>query len=376
MMRLRYPLLVVSVLASLLLLTGRGMAAPVTDDSIHVTQAQLKAWGVNTSELVLGGVSDDGTMALASHKETDPKEIHKGHNNWLHIFQMDWKTKAVSHSAVSLPMATLQNYIYCPDGKTILCVGQQGTWVMAVDIPTKAVRTVFKHKAGKSGFRISPPVMWRENDKVCAVGYFCDETLTAMGDFVVSINPAATGLACYEKMADITKISERSKMHTIAYRYSATQTYFGLKEVGDNIYLYSNTNNNEKNLQYLDKGKRIDSLTAGRDRVLYAIRQADGTSRTCIRDIGSGKVWTIGDGKSNYTYLYMTRDATEILACALDMPHRKMTVWYAHEDDQYRLRPMPGMIDIFPGTIRMSHAGGTLSFFTPTGIFFRRIPKN
>ena len=373
-MRSRYPLLVVSVLASLLLLSGRGSAAPATDDSILVTQAQLKAWGVNTRELVLGGVSDDGTMALASHKETVPQEIKKGRNNWLHIFQMDWKTRKVTHSAVALPLPSLQTYAFHPDGKSIVCVGQQGTWVVAVDIATKVVRTVFKHQAGKPGFRISPPVLWVEKGQLLTEGYFCDETLTAMGDFVVSINPAVSGLACFDKIADITKINERAKLHTGANRYSSNQIYFGLKQAGNEIYLYASQNNDDKNLQYLDKGKRIDSLSPGRDRILYSMRQADDTSRTRIRDIGSGKVWNIGDGKSNYTYLYMTRDATEILVCLLDMPKHRMSVWYAHEDDNYRLQPMPGMIDVVIGTIRMSHGGGFLSFFTDSGIIFRRIP--
>ena len=375
MMRLRCPLLVFSVIASLLLCTGRGMSAPAADDSILLTPPELKALGIKTFEMVLGGVSDDGSMALASHKETDPKEIKKGRNNWLHIFQVNWATKKVTHSAVPLPMPTLQTYAFAPDGKTIVCVGQQGTWVMGVDIATKTVRTLFKHQSGKPGFRITPPVLWVEKGKLLTEGYFCDENLMAMGDYVVSINPAAEGLACFDKVADITRINERIKMHTGANRYSSNQIYFGLKEANLDIYLYASLNNDDKNLMFLDRGKHINSIATGRDRVLYSMRMADESSRTRIRDVGSGKTWNIGDGKTNYTYLYMTRDAAEILVCLLDLPHRNMSVWFGHEDDEYRLKPVPGMTDILPGTIRMSHAGGFMTFFSEKGLCFRRIPK-
>lgn len=373
-MRLRYPFLAVAALVSCLLLTGRGMAAPVTDGSVLLTPSQLKAWGVITSELVLGGVSDDGSMALASHKETNPVEIAKGRNNWLHIFQIDWKSGKATHSSVPLPMPTVQNYAFHPDGKTIVCVGQQGTWIMAVDIATKTARTIFKNELGKKGFRITPPVMWLEKGKLCTEGYFYDETQTAMGDCVVSLNPSQKGLAVFDKIVDITAFNERSKMHTGRNRHSSSLVFFGLKEPSQQIYLYASINNDDKKLMFLDQGKSIDNLATGRDRCLYALRQSDGSSRVRIRDVGSGKTWTIGDGKSNYTYLYMTRDASQILVSLLDLRHRSMTVWYGNEDENYRLHPMAGMTDVLPGTIRMSHAGGTLSFFSEKGLVFRRIP--
>jgi len=371
----RFSLAILCITVACLLAAPRMSAAAAADESFLLNMETLKKMGVDSRDVVLGGVSDDASIALASHKETDPKKIAKGQIWWLHFFRLDWPGKTANHDMVSLPLARVDQYAFAPDMKSVVVVGNGGTVVLNVNLASKQIRPIFKYEKGKPGFRIQPPTFWIEDGKLTTSGYFYNEDQFLTLQAAVSVDPNGSGLTAFTTVRDITGINETMKFYADSVWNSSTQAYFSLRESEKPlifaIYAYGG---DPSKMDLVDRGAWVDSMASGQDRVIYAVRQADGTSKTRVYEQGSKQSWQVGDGKSNYTYLYMSRDGSTALVCLLELEKRKMSTWYAHDSDKFRLHPMPGMMDVFPGTIRMAHTGKALSFFTDKGIYFRRIP--
>jgi hypothetical protein len=361
--------------AALLQAPGRATAAPPSEDKIAVSRAELKRLGVNPQEVTFGLVSEDGTLGVASNKETRAREIAKGKIQWIHFFKLDWATHKTTCRSVCLPLAFLDNYTLHPDGKTLIVVGGHGTKVLAVDSDTLTYRTVYEYKPGQVGFRINPVVLWPEKDTVCTRGYALTKNQEAGAPCVVSIDPKATGINAFKVQLNARNLFVKYKELGTEIWYSSHQAYVSLHGSGANfnsLYMY---NGDANHLQLVDSTRLFDSMAVGRDRVFYAAHDANNAKRLVVADVATNEKFKVGDGKSNYTYTYLSSDGKTILASLLDLEKgRHMTTWYGHEADGFALHPMPGMTDVSPGTIRMARSGKVLAQYNIEGVAFRKIP--
>jgi len=365
--------ILLAILGACLFVAGPAASAPA-DDSVRVTPDALKQMGVNKKLLVISQVSDDGTLVVGSERSTDARDIAQHHIYKLHFFKTDWTRRTVTHDSMWVPLMAPATTALCSDGKSLISVGNEGTRVVAVDLPSKAAHVVFQHAAGKRGFRVDPMILWLEHGTVHARGYFYDGNQMATAPCVASIDPSASGVEAFHKVRDVGALMKKVRFFGSCIWFSSTQAYFSLPVAGrlTDICAYLG---DDSNLQYLDRGSRVDAMAVGQDSVVYALRQSDRTSRLTIQDVGLKKTWHPGDGRSNYTYLYMSTDGTTMLTSLIDLVGRKMTTFYAHEAHNFGLKPMPGMVNAFPGVIRMARSGKVLAFFsTRDGIFIRRIP--
>lgn len=369
--------LLCAALAAWLFAFSSAWAAPAASLDIFVPNDELIKLGANLSEFAPGAVSHDETMMLAHQKVLDPKEIAKGHNYKLFIIKIDRSAKKITATTTFLPVASLEQYAWTADNKTVLCTGDWGTHILAVDVATGAVRTIFKHEKGHPGFRIKPSVTWFEKGKVHMPGFFYDAEQTMTGQWVVAIDPTKSGLDALEKVLDVGPLMARTLGWSASIWYSTDQAYFvsgtedkGVRTIGLYAFL-----GDQKNLRLLETCKyRFDLAAVGLNRVIGVMRDIKDEGRAVITDVMTNKQWRIGEPKKVYLYPYMSRDGNTVLVSSIDLSGRKMTTWYAHEGDAFGLHPMPGMANIFPGVIRFSRQGGILAFYNKDGLYIKQVP--
>lgn len=373
---MRCRTLCVLVLTWFLALTS-AWAAPGGVLDFLVPSAELVKLGADLSEFAPGGVSNDESMLLGHQKILDPKEIAKGHNYKLFIFKIDRVAKKVTARTVFLPFASLEQYAWSADDKTVICIGGWGTHIMAVDVATGGLRTIFKHEKGQPGFRVKPPVTWLEKGKVHMPGYFYDNQQVMTGQWIVAVDPSRSGIDALEKVLDISTLMDNTLGWSASIWFSSAQGYFVSGTENNKVRtigLFSFTGNQDK-LNLLETCKyRFDLAAVGQDRVLGVMRDAENEGRAVIIDQVMNKRWRVGDPKKVYLYPYMSRDGATILLSTFELASSRMSTFYAHEGDAWSLHPVPGMTNIFPGVIRFSRKGGLLVFFNKDGMHLKQVP--
>jgi hypothetical protein len=347
-------------------------AAP-TDDTIKLTTAELKKMGINPKLLVMAHVASDTSISVGSEVETRTQEIAAHRLYKLHIFKLDWTKHRATHESLSLPLKASIQTTLTPDGKTLVCVGNDGSELLAVDLSHKTWRSIFKHENGKPGFHVSPLRMWSDRDGVFTRGFYYDKDIYSQGKCVVKIDPAGSGLSAISKVRDIEPLLAKVPFYGSCIWQSASEAYFSVprKDKKVDVLAYQG---DDSNLAVVGQTSRVDSMAVGQGRLLYGAREADNSGHLYLYDATTRKQQVLGDGHSNYTYLYMSRDGQTILTSVLAAGNRRMTTYYGHEADGYALHPMPAMSDISPGTIRMAPSGEAITFFTNEGLMFRKVP--
>jgi len=335
---------------------------------LKIDVAALKGGGINPQTLQIGDLSRDGTVLLCSEKATDPKLKAKGQVFRLVVFQLDFPKKSFTARAVWLPQTDVQQLALSEDGKQILVFGDAGTTFTVVDMATLKPKTFYKGSRGKPGFRSYPPVVWLEKGKFHTVGYFYEADQTVTREAVVAIDPEKGGLEAFTEVRDIAKLNRAVENYRLGQWYSSEQAYFAGYLPDKSTTLYSV--GSDGILKVLDKAKAFEGIAVAQDRVIYAARQDPSTLRVYLQDLAYNKKWTIGDGRRPLKYLYLSDDGSVLLTSEIDYSNGRITTWWASENDNFSLKPVPSLQGVKAGSIRFSGNGRVIAFINEDGLLF------
>ena len=339
------------------------LAAPA-DDSITLPATELLKMGVNPRMIVMAHLSPDTSLAIGSEMETRTSEIAAHHLYKLHLFKLDWAAHKVKHEQLSLPLKASIQTCLTPDARSLVCAGDDGSELGVVDL---------EHNNGKPGFHVAPLRIWSDHDGVYTRGFFYDETQLSQGRCVVKVSATGSGLAAVTKVRDIEPLLAKVPFYASCIWQNADEAWFSVLRP-DKAFDVVGYQGDDSHLLHLGHVARVDSFASGQGKLLYGIREADRSGRLYVYDSATRKRQPVGDGRSSYTYLYMSRDGGTILTSVLDPKGGRMTTWYGHESESYDLRPMPAMSNIEAGTIRMASSGQAITFLGRDGLTFRKVP--
>jgi hypothetical protein len=370
-MRRRLHLLLGLLLAALLCTTSTWAAPPASD--LIIDAEALHKLGINDTQLTLGVVSTDGSLVICYERERDLKRIAEHKLYQLRVFHISWPTHKYTVDSIWLPLTRFDQLSLTGDGKHCVVIGDYGRNFIDVDLTTKKARTIFRHARGGRGFRSMPTVCWVEKQKVHTLGYYYDEGETLIKDAVVSIDTSLSGLDALHEVRDISGLIRSTLNYQICMWHASDQAYFGGFETDKLCHLFGF--NGTEQLQRLDQALRYDAIAVGQDRVFVVAKKSKTDYDMAIYDpTHAGKAWHMGDPKTRYQYLYMSKDGTTALCTHFDYLARRMTMWYAHQKDGYALHPLPQIQQAVVGTVRLSPGGQVFGFLRPAGLLVGHIP--
>jgi hypothetical protein len=352
-------------------------AAPAPASRIAWTSQELTKAGMDTNRLQLGVMSSDSKLLVCYEKEASAQKIAQGEVYHILLFHLDWEKGTAKIDSVVAPGITrLDNLALTGDNKWLVIVGDFGARFSAIDLTTNTGHVIFQNKVGQAGFRCTPTVFFldRKGTRVCTVGYWIDDQGLSNKDSVVSIDPAGSGLSAITPLTDITALDRAMNLYRTALWYAPDEAFFGAYRPDKQVHLYYYDGTGT--LKHLDHTARVDGMAAGLDRLLYGVSDAPKKRRTYVRDLVTNKSWAIeGPNHVDVRYPYMSRDGSVILLSDMGFQTLKMTVFYGREEGSFNLRPIPGLVGVYPGTIRFSSGGEALAFFNKEGLQIVRVPR-
>ena len=370
--------LTAAVVWAIVMLATTGPASGVVS-KLFVSTAQFKAMGFNLLRGQPALLSPRGNNVFWVDKTSNKYEIPKGHVFRLTTMHLDWTTGKVTLQKMWLPTTNLDNLNISADGRTIAGVSDRGTRVFVVDVATQTSKVIYVKEKGKPSFDVSPSYVWMEKGMIMCPGIFFDSTNTALGDYIVSIDPSKTGYAAIKKVRNMNPITHHAPGGFQWQQYfDANESYFATMEADPlhPTHLYYGDGNE---LRLIDKTFAIGGMAVGQDRIVYCARyrQAHGlVYGLTVFDQMTGKKYHIGSPDIPYSYLYMSHDGRTILATRLHLHARTMSVYYGREGSDFNLRQVPGLHGVRPGVIRFSRDGSTVEFMGPRGMSVQRLPQN
>lgn len=350
-----------------LVVSGSHAAEP----RISFTMDQLKSMQVDPLRFSLGAVSADGSTLVGVEKIKDPKLKAKGQVWKVQIFGLDFTGQNAKVRSIIVPTTQLEQLAVSPDGKWALGLSDFGTRFIAINLVEASARIVFQNKANEPGFRAQPEVIWWERGKFHVPGYYYEKDQTVECDAIASVDLQGNGLAALQKVRDISVLHRQTAGFALQQWQSSDQVYFGLVKPDNKMHLVAALGDQ---MLPVDAAMGYGGLAVGQDRVIYAARWDKKTTGVVLHDVAMNRKWRIGDGSKLYNYLYMSADGSTVLVSNIDTATQKMTTWYAHEQDNFALHPVPGIDKVTPGTIRFSPGGEVIAFYSPKGLLIEKIP--
>ncbi len=341
-------------------------------DSILVTPARLQQLGIHRGMLLPSVLSHDGNVLLATEKQPDPKLKAQGKVWMLHVFHIDWNAHNVSMKTMYVPTTNFDQSALAPDSRHVLAICDAGTEFIAIDLKHMTARIIFKNRVGVAGFRSYPEVLWYQNKAFHVVGYYYDAKGFAHGDSIAAVDLDGTGVSAFKQVRDIHYQAKKTRSFCIGQWYSDNEAYFGGVEPSDKMMHLNAWIGNTP--MPVDIALGYGGMAVGQDRVFYLARYTRTKYGAVVYDTSERKRWQIGDGKTIYAYPYMSDDGSTILVSHFNFQNHTMTVWYGREQDNFHLIPVPGLVNVRPGTIRFAKNGRVLVFYNDDGLRFIRIP--
>lgn len=329
--------------------------------------------GMRDRALHLSALSSDGQMAVFTDKERDPAVIAKGDVWRLRVFRYTPKSETPTLMTIKMPTTALAQLEVSPDGKRGLAVSDMGTRLIGVDFVKGTAEIIFKLEKGQPSFRVTPQVVWFENNRFHTIGYFMDADQMAMGDAVVSVDVPGRGFGAIHKVRDVSELLKTFKGFLQVLWHSSEQVYFvGRGKGEEKLTLVSCFGG-----KYLPVAtfKTCSNLAASNDRVFYGAFVGEKWALT-VFDTPANKRWDIDCGGRKLEYTYISNDGRTVLASALDTTNGNLSTFYGHERDGFKMRQVPGMAALPMATHRLSGNGRWVGVYGERGLAMYAIPPD
>lgn len=317
-------------------------------------------------------LSGDGRTLFTLERTLDLSMKKKGMVYLIRAFRFSGAGESVLEGVrtLSVPLTDLWQTAYDDQGTRALIAGERGGKMILLDVDSGKVTTLFQKKAGVPGFR-SLPVLWHENGKYFALGYFYDKEEYASNDFLVEVDLQKSGLQTFQKVLNMTEIEARLKKVLFTTLVPPDQGFFGVLSADQQelVVLYNG------DLQPLDSGLAFGGVAPTRNRVVYAVKRTGTIREIVVRDVPSGRSWSVAKGREAYTYPFISRDGKVIVVALLDFKSGRMTYFYGREEEGFSLKPIPDLTNKELGTFRFSGNGKNFAFLSHLGIIYGTLPR-
>lgn len=329
--------------------------------------------GMRDRALNLACVSADGSVVVMTEKERNPAVIAKGQVWRLRVLRFSPKSTTPTLSSILVPTTDLAQMEISPDGKRALIVSDKGTRFIGVDLVKGTAEIIFKIERGQPSFRVTPEVVWYENGKFCTVGYFMDADQMATGEAVVSVDVPGRGFGAIHQVRDISELLKTFKGFRQVLWYASEQVYFvGHGKGAAQLTLVSCFG---PTFKVVTNANTYSNLAAADNRVFYGA-QVGPKWTLAVFDPPTGKRWDIDTGDRKLEYTYISTDGRTILASVLDKQTGRMSTFYGHEGDGFKVHPVPGMAGLTMGAHRISGDGRWVAVYSDRGLEMYAIPAD
>lgn len=291
--------------------------------------------GVNYARLNPAAVSDDISYFIATERIYDVKKIAAGNAFDLLIFRFEDESLA-SVDRIELKIYHLVNVAYDHIKHRAYVVGDHGNKIIRVNTLTGAQKTVFKYKRGMRGFKAGPFVFCH-NSKLYATGWFFNEKQEWLGDYVARIRFGKRGVS-FKRKASLDylykfKFAHRGRVRTNFY-VSGDLFFFSLiDQLDKQTHLLEFR---DKKVNLVDKGHLISTFAGTEDRIFYAVKNKDKTFSHYVKNLKTGKKYSIGRKHNRFTYPFIKED--KLIVFEIDLKFKTFDAYIGLEKNSYFLK--------------------------------------
>lgn len=338
-------------------------------DQLKYGKAYLARLGIDLSRFKMAGFSGDGRTAVGIERVNSLALRAKGFVWVLRDFKLDPYGRLLSSSATLLPISDLENVAVDQTGKIAVVIAQYGTELVEVNLLRNKAKIVFTHEEGKPGFRTRQWITCHDGN-FYTEGYYYDPEGYWVSDSVVLLDLThPESVALFHKMWDIGKT--RSALGTMRSEWivSGTEGYLAAQNSKDVTLLAYD----DGKITTVDSAAAFGGFAGNSHRILYSALYDDGSRKTVLKDLQSGKSWILGEEKP-YLYPYLSRDGKTAVVALIDFQNGRISFFCATEADDFSLKPVPDLQDVQLGTFRLAPNGKEYSFQDATGITIGTLP--
>jgi hypothetical protein len=338
---------------------------------VRLGRSKLLARNFNLKTFSIGGLSGDGRILTGYEKVSDTKLKAKGlaYRVWIMEFPegCDDNPDKVKFDEVLLPITDFQQFWLATDGKTILISGNRGAKFLTIDVPSKKVTVLFDHVKGKPGFRGDPPLIQYYNGTFYVWGYFYNENDEEISRGMASLDLTKTGADIF-KLAFSTKELDKLKAWYVEF-VSPSTAYIITRKKGTKEDTLSYFDNNK--IKELDKSTAFMAEASAANRIVYSVNRDKGVSETFVKDAVQGKSWKLNKDNKVYTYMFISRDKGDtVIVSLLDIKQNKMSLFYAMEKDDFKLKPLASWQNKSMCVVRLARYGKVYATYTGSDIYW------
>lgn len=360
-------------LLCLVALFWAGAYLPAAAQTVSVVKPQkLRELGIFDLGFRLVAFSDDGKTLVCTEKPRFAEKA-KGITYKLWVFGLDSRGAVVKATSVPLQIPSALQTTLTPDESKVVIITGAGATYLIVDLKTGGIEPLMEHVKGQPGFRGFPPILWLENGELLTTGYFYDKDDYASNDTIATIDLKKRGPAAFKAGPNVAKIQQEAG-HVQFGNWTGTDRGFmgvNLPTGGQALKFWKEG----LGIQELDRtGKMFNSLWAEGNRAVACVQRDDGSSEAVLYDAIQKRKWVLGSGQRPYGYSFLSKDGSTVVVCHLYVDNSKMHVYYAREDEDFKLTPVEGLQGVTLGTLRLAPDGKRLAHFSLDGLVIVDLP--
>jgi hypothetical protein len=231
-----------------------------------------------------------------------------------------------------------------------------------------------RHEAGKPGFRGDPPVLWRCGSQILTQGYFYDAEDYAEDNVLAVIDPFKVGVEAFQKGANIYQVERGLKSYLLSVYTTPSQGFLGERKADGTVILHWWREGGS--LHEIERAPSIVSFWGEGDRLLYALRRADGRYEVILYDLAGDRRWTLYAGEKTQGYVFLSKDAATALVTRLDLAGGKMDIYAGRDEEGFALKPVEALQGVRMGTLRVSPDGRYAAFFNGDELILTELPQS
>lgn len=341
------------------------LAARAADEPVLIPTAEMQSRGVEPTNCQPAVMSPDGRMLLGLGVGK-PEDVKRGapRTLWLLNLRSDGHLGDVRRFDLKVP--TLEQVAFTPDMTKAVVISRSGATYLLVDLATGAVTTLMDHQKGQKGFRADPTVLWLTKDgRLLTTGYFYDENDYAGENVIAEIDPSKTGVAAFQAGPNVEQLERKYKGLEFTNYNTESLGFLGGKD--GKLYKMHRWQP-DTGLVLVDESEQFTSMWGAGDRLLYSALRRGGLSELVLYDAPTNTRKVLSDDRKEYSYLFLSSDASTAVASLVDQQAGKISLFAAREADGFQLRPIEGMQRVPIGMVRVSGDGERVVLLNKDGL--------
>jgi len=337
---------------------------------------ELARGGISTNSFKILGFSRDNQKLFAIEKVNDIRRLAKGSAFYLRVMDVRLDLRISTINTYLLPVREIDGIAFSDDGRKVLISGDYGTRFLELNVPTRAIRTIFQRQKGQAGFRSQTILVYRKGQFI-SEGYRYDDQGYYLNTAVVKLDLAhANSPSLFQETWNVTQTEKKLGPRMREFLATATTAYLIPKPASKEYTLWYYNNGA---LTQVDKGPEFGGWAGTEDRLLYTVDRGDKDHKirsVILKDFQSGKSWTLSESTALYTYPYLADEGRLAIVSLFDVIDKKPVIsfFYAREHHGFTIKPIPELQKMPLGIFRPSDDGQFYIFQNQKGITLGRIP--